>query len=183
MKPATLSKRVGGVLGAIAAALLLLAHTPAAAGRAHEHGVARLDVVVDGNQLSLELDAPLDSLLGFERAPRTDAERRAAAAVLALLRSPQPPFTPDAAAGCKLLGTEVKAPALEAGPVKPKDTHADLTATLTYACNQPQLLRVLDVGLFDAFARLQRIDAQVVGKSGQTKATLRRPQRVLKMQH
>ena len=35
----------------------------------------------------MALELPLDSLLGFERAPRTDAERKAAADVLARLRS------------------------------------------------------------------------------------------------
>jgi Protein of unknown function (DUF2796) len=169
-----------------AAAALLYTSPVAAAGRAHEHGVVRLDVAVDGNKLSIELDAPLDSLLGFERAPRTDAEKRAAAAVLVQLRSPQPPFTPDAAAGCKWQSSEVLAPVLEAGAdkapsTKPKEVHADLTATFRYTCSQPQQLRVLDVGLFEAYARMQRIDAQVVGNAGQSKATLRRPQRVLKL--
>jgi hypothetical protein len=49
--------------------------TPALAASPHEHGVARLDVAVDAGRVSFSLETPLDNLLGFERAPRTDAER------------------------------------------------------------------------------------------------------------
>ena len=48
-------------------------HDPASG---HQHGVAKLDVAYDQGALSIELEAPLDVLLGFERAPRPDAERK-----------------------------------------------------------------------------------------------------------
>ena len=59
---------------------LLAVPVGAAAQHAHEHGRLRLAIAIDGEQLSIALEAPLDSLVGFERAPRTDAERRSAAA-------------------------------------------------------------------------------------------------------
>ena len=39
--------------------------------QAHVHGAVQLEVALDGPTLSIALEAPLDSLLGFERAPRT----------------------------------------------------------------------------------------------------------------
>ena len=46
---------------------------------------------------------------------------------------------------------------------------------------QPVELRNLEVGLFDAFKRIQRIDVQVAGPKGQSKLTLKRPARSIKL--
>lgn len=148
----------------------------AAQAAPHEHGVARLSVAVDGNTLSIELDAPLDGLLGFERAPRTDAERKAAADLLARLHDAGTLFKPDAAAGCKAGAVTVTAPLLEPG-ARALGDHADLEAQFIFHCTQPPALRTLDVGLFDAFKRLQRVDVQVAAAKGQARITLRRPAR------
>jgi hypothetical protein len=164
---------------AIAALSLFVAHpTAQAAPHAHEHGVAKLSVAVDGNTLTIALDAPLDGFLGFERAPRTDAERKAAADLLVRLRDAGALFKPDAAAGCKAGEVKVEAPVLEPG-YKGKGEHADLEAQFSFQCAQPQALRTLDVALFDTFKRLQRIDVQVAGAKGQSKATLKRPARTV----
>lgn len=184
-------------LGAIA---LVLALPPAAhAGKAHEHGVAKLDVAIEGNKLTVAMESPLDSLLGFERAPRTDNERKAATDMLARLRSGGALFKADAAAKCTLSKVEVTAPVLEAagnppisgagaktavpGPVAKaaEGDHADLDASYEYTCAQPQQLRALEQGLFAAFRRMQRIEVQVAGAQGQSKVTLKRPAQTVKL--
>ena len=117
----------------LAIALSYCAGTAWAAGKAHEHGALKLDVAIEGNKLTIAMEAPLDNLLGFERAPRTDAERKAAADVLARLRNPDkggPLFALDAAAQCIVGKAEVQAPVLEPGAKSaPKDEHADLDAS------------------------------------------------------
>ena len=177
-------------------ACMALAAATVHAGKAHEHGVVRLDVSVEGSRLTIDMVAALDNWLGFERAPRTDAERKAAAEVLARLRNPQqgtPLFVPDAAAQCQLVKAEVLAPVLEPGakpaaksataPASPPAAHksggehADLEASYTFQCAQPTQLRTLELGLFDAYKRIQRIHVQVAGPKGQSKVTLRRPAR------
>ena len=177
-------------------ACMALAASAAHAGKAHEHGVVRLDVSVEGSRLTIDMVAALDNWLGFERAPRTDAERKAAAEVLARLRNPQqgtPLFVPDAAAQCQLVKAEVSAPVLEPGakpaaksataPASPAAAHksggehADLEASYTFQCAQPTPLRTLELGLFDAYKRIQRIHVQVAGPKGQSKVTLKRPAR------
>jgi hypothetical protein len=173
-------------------ACMAVTASAAHAGKAHEHGVVRLDVSVEGSTLNVEMLAALDNWLGFERAPRTDAERKAAAEVLARLRNPQqgtPLFATDAGAQCQLTLAEVSAPVLEPGakPVSKPATalnstpkggeHADLEARYTFQCAQPTQLRTLDLGLFDAYKRIQRIHVQVAGPNGQSKVTLRKPAR------
>jgi hypothetical protein len=157
----------------------------AAAPHAHQHGAIALAVAIDGEQLSIEMEAPLDSLLGFERAPRTDAERRAAGELLTRLRSGAAAlFKADAAAQCTLVNAEVRASVLEpaAKTAAAKDEHADLDAGYTFKCAQPGQLRTLEVGLFDAFKRIRRIEVQVAGPKGQRKLTLARPARSIELQ-
>jgi hypothetical protein len=168
------------LLGALSAA----AGPAAAQHKAHQHGLLKLDVAVEGALLSVSLEAPPDSLVGFERAPRTEAEKRAAAESLARMRDAASLFKPDAAAQCTVAGAEVRAPVLE-GSAKPgakdgkEDEHADLEAGYRFQCAQPAQLRTLDVGLLDAFKRIQRIETQVVTAKGQSKITLKRPARTV----
>lgn len=185
MQRLTLTHSMIALAGVLSVALSASTGTAWAAGKAHEHGALKLDVAIEGNKLTIAMEAPLDNLLGFERAPRTDAERKAAADVLTRLRSPDkgtPIFATDAAAQCTLGKAEVQAPVLEPG-AKPaaKDEHADLDASYEFNCTKPEALRTLDVGLFDAYKRIQRIDVQVAGPKGQSKVTLNRPSRKVQL--
>lgn len=162
---------------ALAACAAAAATAAAAAASSHEHGVVRLDVAVEADGFSVALRAPLENLVGYERAPRSDAERRSAAAVLERLRKGAAAlFKADAAARCALAGAEVRAPALEGGGAR---EHADLEADYTFKCADGRALRSLDVGLFDAFQRIQRIEVQIAAPQGQRRETLRRPSGVL----
>ena len=159
--------------------------------KAHVHGFVSLNIAVQGNQLSVQLEAPLDSLLGFEHRPRTEAQRKAAEAALAVINKPQDWLRPDAAAQCTLLRANVQADALQ--PVAKSelkadtktadkaDAHADLDAAVDFSCAAPSQLKALDLGLFDAFPRINRIDVQVAGAGGQIKQTLRRPARTVRL--
>jgi hypothetical protein len=172
-------------LALVMSGLPLVASPAALAHKAHEHGAMKLDVAIEGNKLTLVVESPLDNFLGFERAPRTDAERKAATELLARLRNPNQGtalFGLDAAARCTLSKVDVQAGVLEPGAkTAAKDEHADLDASYEFDCAQPGELRVLDVGLFDAYRRIQRIDVQVAGTKGQSKVTLRRPARSVRL--
>ena len=170
--------------GLVLLLIVLLALLPApglqAAPRGHEHGIARLSVALDGGRLFIEFDAPLDDLLGFERAPRTDAERAAVAALRARLADGTKLFVLASAAGCKPGPVTVDAPALEAG-AKTRGGHGDLQAGFVFDCAQPQALRAIDLLLFETFARLQRIEVQLASPQGQSGLQLKRPARRIQL--
>jgi hypothetical protein len=157
---------------------------------AHVHGVAELRVVVDGTQLEVALESPLDNLLGFEHAPRTEPQRAAVRAMTAKLRRAQGLFTPSAAARCAIASVELASSALpasllgQAGPAAAAseaapDGHADLDATYTWHCDAPAQLKGLDVGLMQAFPGIRQLDVQVVGPKGQSAARLSAAKRSL----
>ena len=152
------------------------------ASQAHVHGVARLDIAVDANQITLQLESPLDNLLGFERAPRTDAERRQTDALLARLRTADTMFRIDPAAGCTLARVTLTSAALKLGDAAPgEEGHADLDADVNFNCTDAAKARSIDVALFDVAARLQRLEVQVATPQGQFRRDLARPDRRIRL--
>lgn len=164
-------------------AMLLAAGSPADAHKAHQHGVVKMDVALEGNEVSIGLEMPLDTLVGFERRPRTDAERRAAADALARIREGGSLFRFDAAARCSLREARVEAPVLDpaSGADAPAGGHADLDAHYVFGCEAPARLATLEVLLFDAFRRVERVQVQAVLPKAQGRAVLRRTSRIVQL--
>ncbi|MBA3597692.1 MAG: DUF2796 domain-containing protein [Methylibium sp.] len=164
--------------GALVASCAVLAQ-----GSAHVHGLVNLDVAVEAQTLTVDLEAPLDSLLGFEHRPRTPAQRKAADDAMKRMNDGASLVRPAAAAQCTLAKTTIEAEALQStAPAGAKDAeHADLDATFVFTCAQPDKLASIELGLFDAFQRIKRIEVQVAGPQGQSKQTLERPQKLLKL--
>ena len=166
------------LLRALPLALLALPATTLAQGHAHQHGMLRLDIAVDARKLSLQMESPLDNLVGFERAPRNDAERKRVAAALAKLEAGQALFTIDPAAQCKLAKVQLASAVLKLGPPTPEgknSEHADVDAVFEFDCQDGARAAFVDVGLFDAFAGMQQIEVQIATPTAQHKRTLKRP--------
>lgn len=171
-------KKTATLVLALLAAQLSIAPLPARA-QAHEHGAARLDIAVEGNTVSLQFEAPLESLFGFERVPRNAAERRLVDAGIARLKAGERMFQLDPAAGCSLQRVTLTSAALELGTpaaaAASNAEHADLDASFEFACKNAASLGAIEVSLFDGFAKLQRIDVQAATPKGQFKRSLKRP--------
>lgn len=168
------------VLGSVVlAAGLAAALMPAAlAHKAHQHGVATLDVSVEARRVSLWLTTPLDNLVGFERAPRTDAERQRVEAALGALRDAAALWRIDPAAGCTPGEVVLTSAVLGLGApaaAEAKDGHADLEARWDFDCRDGARTGFVEHGLFGAFARMSRLEVQAVTPRGQMKVTLRKP--------
>lgn len=160
---------------------------------AHEHGHGHLNLVVDGNQLMIELEAPAADLVGFEHAAKSEEEKAQYAKAVARLQQPDALFRLDPAAGCKLTQQELQAAKEdhdhehdhdhdkaagdhdehhhdEAGHA---DTgHADLGAMYTYTCATPAKLTGLEATLFSLYPSLEKLSVQGILPTGQTAAEL-----------
>ncbi|MEM6513837.1 MAG: DUF2796 domain-containing protein, partial [Pseudomonadota bacterium] len=84
--------------------------TPALIHAQHVHGVIDLGVVVEGNTLSVTVDAPLSDVVGFEHAPDNDAQNAELKRVAAILADADAMFGVPAAAGCAIADTAIIAP-------------------------------------------------------------------------
>ncbi len=147
------------------------------ASKAHEHGAVKLNVTIEGKQLTITLESPLDGVVGFERAPKNAAEKAKVDAAVARLQTAESLFKVDAAAACRLSKTTLKAPVIGVGvpaPVADKSGHGDLDGEFVFECQDANQVRQIDVSLFDAFPNMKRIDVQAATPAGQIKRTLRR---------
>ena len=155
----------------------------AAPGHAHQHGTAQMELALEGETLSIALTVPLDSLLGFERALRTSAERAAADAVLQKMGNLGAMLVPSPGAACTPAAPVVRAEVLTAKPAaRAEPQHAEMQAELVFQCRQPAQLKQVRVALFEAFPRLHRIQAQWVTPGAQGQAQLRPRSPVLVLQ-
>lgn len=147
---------------------------------AHEHGVARLDVALDGNTLELELDSPAMNLVGFEHAATSDADKATVARVREQLAAPSSLFTLDAAAGCDLTQQTLESPLFGQAPAvheheheKPdahahEHGHSDIHARYALTCTTPGALTQLDLApLFQHFPTTRTLHVQLIGPNGQ----------------
>ncbi|HAU4898498.1 TPA: DUF2796 domain-containing protein [Aeromonas hydrophila] len=155
---------------------------------AHEHGHGHLNLVLDGNQLMIELQAPAADLVGFEHAAKSDEEKAQYAKAVAQLKQPDALFRFDPAAGCKLTQQEQQAAKEDHDHDHDHDHqksdgkhdehqhddagHADVGAMYTYTCATPAKLTGLEATLFSVYPSLEKLSVQGILPSGQTAAEL-----------
>ena len=138
---------------------------------AHQHGVASLNVALDGNTLELELDSPAMNLVGFEHAASSDADKAEVAAVRQQLEQPLALFGLAQDAGCSVSAKDLQSPLFgdaSATGHEHAHEHTDIHAHYQLACAQPGKLARLDLGpLFTTFPATQTINVQLIGPNGQ----------------
>ncbi|MDP9990758.1 hypothetical protein J2W28_001928 [Variovorax boronicumulans] len=171
-------RRISGL--AIATALFAAAPFLSAQAQqqhAHVHGQMKLDVAIDGPTVVIDMESPLDNIVGFERAPKTDAEKATVEAAVAQLRAADKLFTIDPAANCKLGPVDLRSGALGLGNPDPNEPpgHADLDATFSFNCTNAGAAKFIDLNLFSVFKGLRQIDSQIASSQGQFKRQLKRP--------
>jgi hypothetical protein len=161
--------------------LLLLFLPPLAwAAKAHEHGVVKLNITVEQNQVNISMVSSLDGVVGFERVPRTPAEKAKVEDAVSKLSAADKFFKLEAAASCRSVKTTLTAPVIGVGvaaPVADVSGHGDLEGEFVFECQDANKVSQIEVVLFDAFPGMRRIDVQAVTSLGQIKRTLRRGQR------
>lgn len=127
----------------------------------------------------------METLTGFERAPRSDDERaRLQRALDTLLATGV--FRPTPEAGCKpatqaLRWSGSAEPATATSGLPVDETHFDLLVTHTFDCERPARLGMLEIGLFDILSRLRRIEARFAGPGGTQARTLQRNRKVFEL--
>jgi hypothetical protein len=134
--------------------------------------------------LQLDLDTPLDNLLGFEHAPRNEKQRQSVSAMVEKLNKPGLLFVTTAAARCTPASAHLESPVTDANSGR-KDNedqaggHADMEAQWNFSCEAPAALRSIEVRLFDVFPGLHNLDVQLVSPRGQSGAKLTTTARTL----
>lgn len=139
------------------------------AHRAHVHGVAQLEVAVDGERMDVTLYGPQDNAVGFEHAPRTQTQKKAVADMQQRLQQADRWFLTNPEARCQVQAQDAETDR------EHDDEHGDIEVSITYRCEAPEQLRALVVMPWQALPRLRQLQATVVGPQGARKVVLKRP--------
>ncbi|PAU85773.1 zinc-binding protein [Pseudomonas sp. WN033] len=160
---------------------------------AHQHGVANLNLVLEGSTLAIELESPADNLVGFEYLPSTDADKAKVREVMASLRQADTLFQFPAAAGCSLDQVELQSPLFSAVEHSHKHdhdhghahkhkhdhdhdhdhkhdhdhAHNDIEAHYHFTCTNVAALNQIELKLFESFPRTEKLLLQAITPTGQ----------------
>lgn len=165
-------------------AITLVLYLSPALAKPHEHGVAEFEISLSGKLLGLRLSAPLDSLLGFERAPRSEQEKNMYRQLRKDLLQYGLLVTLPTQAACTLESTEVSDPHdidLTRPSAKAGSEHQDMVVEWQLRCESPGALKRISFQGFDRYKRLRRVDAVFNTPSGLGKARLTSRQRDLQL--
>lgn len=159
---------------------------------AHVHGIAALNLALEGQEVHLELDSPAANIVGFEHTPSSEADHAALDKAIGTLKDGDRLFRFNADAGCRLeeaavttalLDEEHKGHADEHDHEKHDghdhdehdheaheregETHSDIEAAYHFECDRPGKLAQLTVELFAAFPGTEKLNVQYVTESKQ----------------
>lgn len=151
----------------------------AAGPHTHAHGRAELEVTIQTGQVEGIFRTPMDNLLGFEHAPKTDAQKKRVEQLRQRLENTASLFRPNAEAQCAAKTPEARSPLFQG---RGDAGHSDLEYRFGFACKRPELLKQIEVALFADYPRLHEIQSQLVTPTAQMGITLRRNSRLLKLQ-
>jgi hypothetical protein len=138
---------------------------------AHEHGAASLNVAVDGTLVSLEFHSAAYNIVGFEHAPKDDAQRKAIADATAALKDPVTLF---GLTGCTLKDSQIDAGGHgadshdhdhdhEHGHDHAAGGHVDYTGSYTLECTATAPLALDAKGWFARFPATETLKLQYIG--------------------
>lgn len=171
---------------------------------AHVHGIAALNLALEGQAVHIELDSPAANIVGFEHAPSSEADHAALDKAVATLRDGDRLFKFNADAGCQMERVNVASQLLDEEheghtdekpgehPHEEKqghdheqhedegEAHSDIEAAYHFECDEPGKLTQLTVLLFEAFPGMEELKFQYVIESKQGAADLTAANHVLK---
>ena len=145
---------------------------------AHEHGVASLNVALDGQTLEIQLQSPAMNLVGFEHEAKSDADQAKVAAARQHLEQPQALFALPIEARCALQASALESPLFEGAEHAAHEHgdehgHSDIDASYRFACANAEALKTLELGsFFGTFPATEKLEVQLIGPSGQQGAEL-----------
>jgi len=189
----------------MAASLLALSWPAVAFERdheAHEHGHATLDIAVENTEIAMRFAVPAMDIVGFEHDPGTEEQKQRVQDAVAYLEQGDQVVMLSKPTGCELEKVAVHSALLEAMHGKHdhdehhedehdehyddahndhdeeghEGTHSEFEVTYHFECDATITAGHMTVNMFDRFASLKEIEAQLITASGQALFELNKDQ-------
>jgi len=162
-------------------------HSEVRSAESHIHGGAMLAIVSENNRISIEFETPLFNLLGFEYAPRTDAEKMRVVIVEQTLADPQNLIRFNADAKCTYLPFNSKVELFDDhgedehddhdedhddDHEENSDNHTDVILNYELTCKAIDKLKKVHVEFFDVFSNFTELEIVYLGPAQQMSTNL-----------
>ena len=135
---------------------------------AHEHGKAKIGIAVEGNRAMIDFEAPAEGVIGFEREPRTPAQKAQQQAGLQAMRNRIGEIVRfDPSLQCRYQPQSVEAKR------EPGEDHAEVRAEFTVECARDLRGTRVQFGVSRVFPRIRTVFAQVLSGTQQSAAEIR----------
>lgn len=148
-----------------ATAALFAQAKKAPAQHAHSHGEAKVNIGVEGNGGTVEIEAAADPIIGFEHKPKNAAEQKKVDTAIAGLKAriAQAVVIP-ASYGCAFTPNKVH--------FEVEGSHAEVHAEFAIKCAKPLKGATITFGLSKLYPEIESVKVQAISDSGQTGATI-----------
>jgi Protein of unknown function (DUF2796) len=174
-------------LGAVVVLGALAAHPGAAQTThrelgPHEHGRGTLNIAVEGNKISMELDVPGIDIVGFEHEAKTHKDKTTLEKAKQKLSAPLSLFKLPASAGCRVTEAKVEVETGEhdhaakeekkgeASKSSEKEQHhSEFHNAYSLECSSPASITGIEFGYFNAFPGAEKLEVNVITPKGQNK--------------
>ena len=127
----------------------------------HQHGKGVLEIAIEGRMLSGTLEMPLEALLGFEHAPKSNKEKSAQSKLETRLGTIEAWFEINSEAQCTPNSPKIKL----GRDVKTK--HSDLLYTFSYSCANPGALKEMGLLFFKEYPGVKEVKVELASTKGQ----------------
>jgi len=152
---------------------------------AHVHGVAEIDIVVEGKRVIVEFRTPTEGLMGFEHEARTDAERKKRDAAMKIINDRFNELVVlDKKNGCTWRTIKARIVRGENHDTQDKQRgadnrkqigeHSEVQATHTFECERSPVGTKVVFGISKIFPNIHEIKVQVLSEAKQSGVTIKK---------
>lgn len=152
---------------------------------AHVHGHGEFNIAIEGNKVTMILEAPGADIVGFEHEPSNDQQKQAIEKAKALLLKGVSIFKLPAKAGCKIVTSKVGIPGHEhkgeEGAAEHDkheeheadhkedegEEHSEFHAVFELECTASDQLNIIDFPYFNNFKAAKELEVTVITEKNQ----------------
>jgi hypothetical protein len=139
----------------------------------HEHGAAKLMMVMEGEKLQVEFEVPSESLIGFEHFPKSQSNRKNFNVSIKILSDPSKLFSMPIKAECLLVGMNVSQSLFsneeEHGHDESEkyEIHSEFESNYYWNCQHLDEIDSIGTQLMSFFPRIEEIRVNWISNNGQ----------------
>jgi hypothetical protein len=134
----------------------------------HTHGVGKLEIGQQGSIVKATFVLPMESLVGFEHAPKTAAQKAAVEQLQVNLSKENALIQFSPSAQCKQTALQYTASSGQG--------HADVILEVQFQCQNTHSLGKIEFDIFKQYPKLKQLDVQWVNQKEQRKFVLKAKQ-------